>query len=89
MPDPKLNQSTTTIKWLSEQTLEDAHKRLWDLMQANIRALSGQIEWLGTQPKELRMFRITSDLLVAYTHQSYRQFYFSPDGLQFLESSLS
>ena len=87
--DPKLNQSGTTIKWLSSQTPTRARERLWDLMRANVHALAGQIEWLGKQPPELRMFRITSDLLVAYTHDDYMPFYFEPDVVQFLESNLS
>ena len=35
------------------------------------------------------MFRITSDLLTAYTHDDYMPFYFQPDVVQFLESNLS
>ena len=87
--DPKLNQSGTTIKWLSSQTPTRARERLWDLMRANVQALAGQIEWLGKQPPELRMFRITSDLLVAYTHDDYMPFYFESDVVQFLESNLN
>ena len=87
--DPKLNQSGTTIKWLSSQTPDRARERLWDLMRSNVQALAAQIEWLGKQPQELRMFRITSDLLTAYTHDDYMPFYFQPDVVQFLESNLS
>jgi UV DNA damage repair endonuclease len=57
-------------------------------MRANVTALAAQIEWLGRQPHELRMFRITSDLLTAYTHDDYMPFYFQPDVVQFLESNL-
>jgi UV DNA damage endonuclease len=87
--DPKLNQTGTTIKWLSAQTPDRARERLWDLMRANVQALSAQIEWLGKQPQELRMFRITSDLLTAYTHDGWMPFYFQSDVVQFLESNLS
>ena len=87
--DPKLNQSGTTIKWLSSQTPDRARERLWDLMRGNVTALSNQIEWVGKQPPHLRMFRITSDLLTAYTHDDYMPFYFQADVVQFLESNLS
>ena len=87
--DPKLNQTGTTIKWLSSQTPDRARERLWDLMRGNVTALANQIEWLGKQPEHLRMFRITSDLLTAYTHDDWMPFYFQPDVVQFLESNLS
>lgn len=87
--DPKLNQSGTTIKWLSSQTPERARERLWDLMRGNITALANQIEWVGKQPHNQRMFRITSDVLPAYTHDDWMPFYFQPDVVHFLESNLS
>lgn len=87
--DPKLNQTGTTIKWLSSQTPTRARERLWDLMRNNISALANQIEWVGAQPLNQRMFRITSDLLCAYTHEDYMPHYFEPDVVAFLESNLS
>ena len=87
--DPKLNQSGTTIKWLSSQTPERARERLWDLMRANVAALAAQVEWVGKQPPIQRMFRITSDLLTAYSHDDYMPFYFQLDVVHFLESNLS
>jgi len=87
--DPKLNQSGTTIKWLSSQTPDRARERLWDIMRANVSALAGQVEFIGRQVPELRMFRITSDLLPAYTHDDWMPFYFQPDVVKFLETNLS
>jgi UV DNA damage repair endonuclease len=87
--DPKLNQSGTTIKWLSSQTPDRARERLWDIMRANVSALAGQVEYIGRQVPELRMFRITSDLLPAYTHDDWMPFYFQSDVVQFLETNLS
>jgi UV DNA damage repair endonuclease len=87
--DPKLNQTGTTIKWLSAQTPGRARERLWDLMRGNVGALANQIEWVGSQPPTQRMFRITSDLLCAYTHDDYMPHYFEPDVVQFLETNLS
>ena len=87
--DPKLNQSGTTITWLNGKSLDVAHERLWDLMRANVLALAAQVEWLGQQPPHQRMFRITSDLLPAYTYETYMPFYFQADVVHFLESNLS
>ena len=87
--DPKLNQSGTTITWLNSKSLDVAHERLWDLMRANVLALAAQVEWVGQQPPHQRMFRITSDLLPAYTYETYMPFYFQTDVVHFLESNLS
>jgi UV DNA damage repair endonuclease len=87
--DPKLNQSGTTIKWLSSQTPDRARERLWELMRGNVTALANQIEWVGKLSHNQRMFRITSDLLCAYTHDDWMPHYFEPDVVAFLESNLS
>lgn len=87
--DPKLNQSGTTITWLNSKTQDVARERLWDLMRANVLALAAQVEWVGQQPPAQRMFRITSDLLPAYTYETYMPFYFQADVVDFLEKNLS
>lgn len=87
--DPKLNQSGTTITWLNSKTTDVARERLWDLMRANVLALAAQVEWVGQQPPAQRMFRITSDLLPAYTYETYMPFYFQTDVVDFLEKNLS
>lgn len=86
--DPKLNQSGTTITWLNSKTLDVAYERLWNLMRGNVQALAAQIEWVGKQPPGQRMFRITSDLLPAYTYETYMPFYFQVDVVDFLEKNL-
>lgn len=87
--NPKLNTKATTITWLNAQTKTRAVERLWELMRANIAALHAQVEYVSKLPPKLRMFRISSDLLTAYTHDDWMWFYFEPDVLQFLESNLA
>ena len=79
----------TTITWLAKQTKEVAAERLWTLMQTNIAALSAQADWMAQQPPGLRMFRLSSDLLTAYSHDDWMWFYFQPDVVDFLEKNLS
>jgi UV DNA damage repair endonuclease len=86
--DPKLNIKGTTITWLNSQTKDRAVARLWELMRANIQALHQQVLWLGRLPNNQRMFRISSDVLVAYTHDDWMWFYFEPDVVAYLESHL-
>lgn len=83
-----LNTSTTTIKWLSAQTKHIAEQRLWDLTTRNIETLKKQIQWVGKLPESQRMFRITSDLLPAYTYPDYWQFYQTVEMTNWLERNL-
>ncbi len=87
-PIKALNTTTTTITWLAKQPREKAETRLWDLVKQNVVALAAQVEWLGKQPPEQRMFRITSDLLPAYTHESWWEFYQHPDMTSWLSANL-
>jgi len=86
--DPKLNIKGTTITWLNSQTKDKAVARLWDLMRTNIQALHQQVLWVGRQRLNQRMFRISSDVLTAYTHDDWMWFYFQPDVVQYLETHL-
>lgn len=87
--EPGLNTSTTTIKWLSAQTKHIAEQRLWDLTTRNVETLKKQIQWVGKLQPAQRMFRITSDLLPAYTYEDYWQFYQSQEMTTWLERNLS
>jgi UV DNA damage endonuclease len=78
----------TTITWLNSQTKEVAADRLWTLMQTNIAALNAQADWVAQQPPQLRMFRLSSDLLTAYSHDDWMWFYFQSDVVEFLEKNL-
>lgn len=86
--DPKLNIKGTTITWLTNQTRDTAVARLWDLMKNNVLALRAQVAWVSKLPHNQRMFRISSDLLPAYSHDSWMWFYFEPEVVLFLEREL-
>lgn len=84
-----VNTRTTTITWLNNQTRDVAVQRLYDIAKDNIAAVMAQVQWLAKQPRHLRMMRISSDLLPAYTHDSWMWFYFEPDVVRLLESGFS
>lgn len=86
--DPKLNIKGTTITWLTNQSRDVAVARLWDLMKTNVAALRAQVAWVGKLPHNQRMFRISSDILPAYSHDSWMWFYFEPEVVRFLETNL-
>lgn len=72
---PEYNTGTTTIAWLNRQSRSVAEERLWDLMKHNIESAKQVVTKLGTLEPELRMMRLTSDFLPAYTHNDYRAFW--------------
>jgi UV DNA damage endonuclease len=80
-----LNTGTTTISWLNAQTKDKASQRLWDILEKNTKAVYEQIQWVGRKPANQRMFRISSDLLPAYTHDDWAWWYWQPDVVRELE----
>jgi UV DNA damage repair endonuclease len=70
-----LNERTTTITWLNNQSRSVAEDRLWELVKHNTRALRKLIDYVGTLPPALRMVRIGSGQLPAYTEPSWNYFY--------------
>jgi UV DNA damage endonuclease len=79
------NTGTTTISWLKRQTRNVAEQRLWDLTVQNIEATRRLVEVVGEQDEQLRMVRLGSDILPAYTHVDWSAFYKQADVLELLE----
>jgi len=71
----KYNTGTTTITWLKRQKKEVAEQKLWDLTVQNIEATRLLVERVGTLNEQLRMVRLSSDILPAYTEPSWDYFY--------------
>ena len=75
----KYNTGTTTITWLNRQSKSVAEEKLWDLMRQNIEATRLLVEKVGTLDPHLRMVRLSSDILPAFTEPSWSWFYRLPD----------
>lgn len=71
----KYNTGSTTVAWLNRQTREVAEQKLWDLMEQNIVACRALVDRVGQLPLELRMVRLSSDILACYTEPGWRYFY--------------
>lgn len=84
-----LNTTSTKVTWLNRQSRDVAEKRLLAIMEGNIKALKLQVEWLSALPEKQRMFRITSDLMTAYTYKDWSWVYKQPEVVSYLEKSLS
>ena len=75
----EFNTGTTTISWLNRQTRAAAEERLWQLMERNLAATKRLVTRVGELPNELRMVRIGSDILPAYTESSWSYFWRQTD----------
>lgn len=82
----KYNTGSTTISWLNRQTKDVAEQKLWDLMVQNIEAVRKLVERVGNLDPHLRMVRISSDILPAYTHADWSYFWLRRDVVDYLES---
>ena len=74
-----LTEKCTTITWLNRQTREDAEQRLWDIMEHNGAAANRLVKYVGGLPDALRMVRLGSNQLPAYTQHEWSYFWRKPD----------
>lgn len=80
-----LNTRATTISWLNRQTTQVAEARLWEIMEHNLDAVHNLVSYVSGLPKSLRMVRLGSDILPAYTEPSWKYFWQLPDVKTFCE----
>jgi UV DNA damage repair endonuclease len=82
--DRDLNTGATTVRWLREHP-QEAEQRLWDLMERNIEACYKLVSRVGTLDEDLRMVRLSSDILPVYTEPSWKWFWRQSDVRAFAE----
>jgi len=73
------NTGSTTVAWLNRQTTEVAEQKLWDLMVGNIESVRKLVEKVGTLDENLRMVRLSSDILPVYTEPTWGRFWRDSD----------
>jgi UV DNA damage repair endonuclease len=78
-PAREYNTGATTVAWLNRQTREAAEQKLWDLMKFNIEATRKLVERVGNLDANLRMVRLSSDILPVYTESNWSYFWRQPD----------
>jgi len=69
------NTGSTTVAWLNRQPREVAEQKLYDLMVGNIESVRKLVERVGELDENLRMVRISSDILPVYTQHDYSYFW--------------
>ncbi len=75
----KYNTGSTTVAWLNRQTKDVAVEKLWSLMQQNIESSRLLVERVGGLDENLRMVRLSSDILPVYTEPTWSWFWRTPD----------
>lgn len=75
----KYNTGTTTLAWINRQHKDIAVAKLWTLMKENIEATRLLVEKVGQLRENLRMVRLSSDILPLYTESNWSWFYKQPD----------
>jgi UV DNA damage endonuclease len=75
----KYNTGSTTVAWLNRQTKDVAVKKLWSLMEQNIESCRLLVERVGELDEDLRMVRLSSDILPVYTEPTWSWFWRTPD----------
>ncbi len=75
----KYNTGSTTVAWLNRQTKDMAVEKLWSLMEQNIESIYLLVERVGALDENLRMVRLSSDILPVYTEPTWGWFWRLPD----------
>ena len=73
------NTGSTTVSWLNRQTKDVAIEKLWSLMKQNIEASRLLVERVGGLDEDLRMVRLSSDILPVYTEPTWSWFWRTAD----------
>jgi UV DNA damage endonuclease len=75
----KYNTGGTTVSWLNRQTKDVAVEKLWALTKQNIESARLLVERVGELDENLRMVRLSSDILPVYTEPTWCWFWRLPD----------
>lgn len=72
-----LNTGGTTMAWAKRNNRAQVEEKIIDVAKTNIMNTHNLIRKVASLPSELRMLRVTSDMLSFYTHEDYTDFWHS------------
>lgn len=84
----KYNTGSTTVAWLNRQSKDIAEQKLWDIMVSNIESTRLLVERVGQLDKNLRMVRLSSDMLPVYTQSDWSYFWRRNDVRDYCDRNL-
>lgn len=73
------NTGGTTLAWANRNKRDLVEQKIIEVAEKNINNTHNLIKKVASFPDELRMLRITSDMLSFYTHDDYTDFWQSTD----------
>jgi UV DNA damage endonuclease len=85
----KYNTGSTTVAWLNRQHHDVAVQKLWDLMKGNIESARLLVKRVGELDENLRMVRLSSDILPVYTESNWSWFWQQPDVRAYCEKTFA
>lgn len=85
----KYNTGSTTVAWLNRQSKDVAEQKLWDLMVQNIESTRMLVERVGALDEDLRMVRISSDILPVYTEPTWSYFWRRTDVVKYCNDNFA
>lgn len=80
-----LNTGGTTLAWANRNKRDIVEQKIIDVAKTNITNTHALIKKVAELPPELRMLRLTSDMLSFYTHDDYTDFWQS----KYMQDSLA
>lgn len=80
-----LNTGGTTYAWAKRNTRSTVEDKMIEVAKKNIRNTHALVKKVATLPPELRMLRLTSDMLSFYTMDEYKDFWARQDVRDSLE----
>jgi UV DNA damage repair endonuclease len=81
---PELNTSSTTVAWMKRQATSVAEQKLWDLMVHNLKTTENIVDYVSKLEPNLRMLRLSSDILPLYTEPNFKYFWKRTDVISYL-----
>ena len=84
-PAKVYNTGSTTVSWLNRQSRDVAVDKLWSLMKGNIESTRLLVERVGALDENLRMVRLSSDILPVYTQRDWSWFWRQADVRSYAE----
>ena len=76
---PELNTGGTTLAWAKRQTRSVAEDKVMEVAKRNITHTHNLVKKVASLDPELRMVRLTSDMLSFYTEPSWKDFWQTVD----------
>ena len=76
---PEMNTGGTTLAWATRQKRSIAEEKVIEVAKRNILHTHNLVKKVATLQPELRMVRLTSDMLSFYTHSDWKDFWQDSD----------